>query len=336
MLSQATETDTVSVGVVPVGGFALLSYASLIEPMRAANLVTGQKLFDVQVLDPEASDVQSIDAMSHRPESSGGLPVAPTLSWEQASSLDWIFLVAGGNPETYADRGLFRRLRKAAADGVGVGGVSGGPLLLARAGLLTNRRMTVHWEHNEALGRLATGAIVQRSLYVIDRDRMTCAGGTAAIDMMHTFIASRFGAGCARKVSEWFVHTEARPGHGPQQADIITRYGIANAAVAQSVQLMESHLADTLSIEALAKLSGKSVRQLSRLFNLEVGVSPAAFYRKLRLDTAHSLLRRSDASVTDIALATGFSDAAHFSSAFKSCFDVTPSAVRAMTKGQAG
>lgn len=315
-------TDSVTlpfrVGFLLIDGFALLSYSSAAEPMRAANHLAGRQLYDVW----------HIPVAGGRAVSSGGAVIEGTASLDGILDFDLILVVAGGDPAKFDDRGVFQWLRMMARRGIQIGGVSGGPVVLARAGIMDGRRMTVHWEHAQTLAEITPNLLVERSLYVIDRDRLTCAGGTAALDLMHALITRHHGAGFARRVSDWFMHTDVRPSGGPQRAGLVERYGVSDPAVIQAIEMMENHVADPLSLNQLAHLSGLGARQLNRLFSDKMGASTMAFYRGLRLEKARNLLEQSVLSVTEIALATGFASSAHFSNAFKGRFGRPPRSFR--------
>lgn len=188
--------------------------------------------------------------------------------------------------------------------------------------------MTVHWEHAPALAEIAPHLLLERSLYVIDRDRVTCAGGTAPLDLMHALIARHHGAGFAREVSDWFMHTDIRPSGDPQRAGLVERLGTTSAPVLDAVAAMQSHMGDPLTLAQLALIAGVTPRQLNRLFQDRLGDSTMRYYRKERLRLALHLLRGSALSITDIALATGFSGSAHFSTAFSTWHGVPPSRAR--------
>jgi transcriptional regulator GlxA family with amidase domain len=229
----------------------------------------------------------------------------------------------------FEDRNTFRWLRRMARRPVVIGGVSGGPAILARAGIMDGRRMTVHWEHVAPLAELVPSITIDRGLYVMQDDRMTCAGGTAAIDMMHAFLSRRHGPAFARRVSDWLLHTDVRPAFDPQRAGLTERYGTTSAPVIAAIEAMESHISDPLSLGQLASLAGTGTRQLNRLFSEKLGRSTMHVYRDLRLEKAHNLLWQSTLTVTEIALATGFAGSAHFSQAFRSAYGAPPSAFRA-------
>ena len=306
------------VDLVLVDGFALMSYAAVVEPLRAANLLAGERICETRHLSVTGGDARS----------SGGavIPVDGRLGGRKDADL--VLLVAGGDPMRLVLDGVFGWLRGLARAGAVLGGVSGGPVLLARAGVMSGRRMTVHWEHAAELAEAVPGLLLEKSLYVVDRDRVTCGGGTAPLDLMHALIAGRFGSGFACRVSDWFLHTEVRPPAGPQRAGLAERIGTTSRPVLDAVAIMEDHLADPLSLDQLAALVGVSGRQLNRLFGRHLGVSAMAYCRKLRLEKSRQLLRASPLNLTQIALSTGFAGSSHFSSSFRSAFGATPGSVR--------
>ena len=188
--------------------------------------------------------------------------------------------------------------------------------------------MTVHWEHAAALAESRTGLLIERSLYVIDRDRFTCAGGIAPLDMMHALLTERHEPAFARQVSDWFMHTDVRSASGPQRAGLVERYGTNNPPIIRAIEAMENHIADPLELTQLAKLSEISPRQLNRLFRSKMEQGTMNFYCKLRLEKARKLLKQSTLTITEIALANGFSSSAHFAHSFRRTFGSTPSSLR--------
>src|SRR6056297_3628331 len=306
------------IGILPIPGFALMSFAATVEPLRAANLLAGRVLYEVIHIAPTPDLVCS----------SGAAQVMPEAGLADDLHLDHLFLVAGGDPATYPARALAPWLSRQARAGVVLGGVSGGPIILARAGLMGGRRMTVHWEYAAALAEVAPDLRIDRTLFVIDRDRITCAGGTAPMDMMHALIAAHHGAGFARAVSDWFMHTEIRPAAGPQRASLVERVGTRVPAILDAVEAMEGNIADPLPLPQLARIAGLSPRQINRLFQQHLGETTGAHYRRLRLDRARNLLRNSALSLTEVALATGFASSSHFSRAYREEFGDPPSRYR--------
>lgn len=301
-----------------IDGFSLMSYASAMEPLRACNLLAGRPVYDIRHVSAEGRYTQS----------SSGAIIPATDNMDERVSPDMVLVIAGGDPSQFDDPKMTRWLRSQAGRRILMGGVSGGPLILARAGLMEGRRMTVHWDHVQALEVLCPTLIIERSLYVRDRDRLTCAGGSAALDMMHALITEHQGPALATRISDWFVQTAIRPGELAQRASIAERYGIASGAIIQSIEAMENHLADPLELSQLASLVGLSGRQLNRLFQQELATSAIQFYRRLRLEKVHELLLSTAWSMENIASASGFANGAHLSRLYTRYHGQTPRQAR--------
>ena len=253
------------IGVLTIDGFALMSYASVVEPLRAANLLSQKQLYEVL----------NITVLAKGAESSLGVHVDCDQTINDNMNLNILFVIAGGDPFLINDKKLFSWLSRLAKFGTTIGGISGGPVVLAKAGIMGDRRMTVHWDHAERLSELRNNIILERSLYVFDRDRMTCAGGTAPIDMMLALISSHQGTVFAQLVRDWFLHTEIRPSGGAQRGGLANRIGSNNVLVVATVELMENHLADPLTLSQLADLVGICERQMNRVFKNNLGAIKA-------------------------------------------------------------
>lgn len=292
-----------------------MSYSSVVEPFRAANLLSGRELYRVR----------NLPVYGARSKSSTGAVIPATAHIGEQVDFDLVLLIASGNPFSFDDANLLSWLRNLARRKVIIGGVSGGPVILAKAGVMKGRRMTVHWEHRGPLHERYPDLQLEHALYVVDKDRLTCAGGTAPLDMLHSLIGSHHGSDFARQVSDWYLHTEVRPAGGPQRAGLSQRYQTNNAAILRVIETMEIQLAEPLSLEELAAIAGIGARQLNRLFKTKLGKTTMAFYRQIRLDKANTMLAQSYMSVTDVALATGFASTAHFSTCYKKHFGITPS-----------
>ena len=318
MEKTGSDLKTWRIGVLPITGFALMAYASTVEPFRAANGLSRRPLYDVINIASNLSPVPS----------SGAASVTPQATIKQPLDLDYLFVVAGGNPMLFNDRDIFAFLGRMSRFGAQMGGVSAGPAILVLAGLMEGRRMTVHWEHGEALSEGFPNLMIERTLFVIDRDRLTCAGGTAALDLMLELITNHHGSQFANLVSDWFLHTEIRPSIGPQRSGLPARVGSSNGAILDAVKLMESHVADPVSLSDLAFCAGLSERQLNRLFQQKLGRSTMGYYRDLRLDKARNLLTNSPIPLTEVAYATGFANSSHFSRLFSQYFGRAPSSFR--------
>ncbi len=303
------------IGLLLIDGYALMSYASVIEPFRAANNLAGKPLYEWKHLSPAGPQCIS----------SNGLAALADHVIPDVPPLDRIFVFAAGDPAAYSDERCFGWLRQQARQGVHLAGVSGGPYVLARAGLLHGYRMTIHWEHASAFREEFPDLDLDPGLFLIDRDRMTCAGGTAGLDLALRLIAHDHGAELAQQVAEWFIRTEQRLPDSAQRVGLAEVYQTRNARLLAMLSAMQGAIEIPLKREELATLAGVTVRQLERLCASHLQARISEIYLRIRLNHAVHLLRSTSLSVTVISISCGFATASHFSRLFKKQFGASPS-----------
>ena len=302
------------VGILLVPGYALMSYACAMEPLRAANLISGQKLYEWRHFSPDGAPSSA----------SNGVQIVADDSLVRAPHLDLLLVCAGGNPALFHDPRTFSWPRQLAHAGTVIGGVSGGPYILARAGILEGRRCTIHWEHVPAFMEEFPGVHLTRNRYEIDGHRISCSGGIAGLDMMHQLIAADHGHVLASEVVEWFIHSDVRTGDMPQRMAIRERMAVRDPKLIKVLETMETSLEDVRSREEMARLVSISVRQLERLFKLHLGRTISYHYTEIRMRHARTLLRQTSLSVLEVAIASGFSNASHFSRSYRKRFGHSP------------
>jgi len=312
------ESSTHTVGFLLVPGFALMSYAAAIEPLRAANLLSAKELYRWWHAAPGGKPVMA----------SNGVAIIPDYGTSADRDADKVFVCAGGNPALFDDKSVFAWLRRLARKGVTIGGISGGPYVLAKAGLLDNRRATLHWEHMPAFREAFPDVTVVSSLFEIDGNRITCSGGISALDMMVALIERDHGRQLAASVGDWFLHTHIREGFGPQRMDLRYRLGVADEKLLSVLRAMERSIETPLARAELARAAGISLRQLERLFERHIGHGIHSHYRWLRLERARQLLRETSLPVLDVAFATGFASSSQFARAYSRAFGEPPSDTR--------
>jgi transcriptional regulator GlxA family with amidase domain len=303
-----------NIGFILIPGFALMSYASAIEPLRAANLLAGKEIYRLSSHVPDGDMAQS----------SSGIPVPSQPLPRRGSRLHTVFVCAGGSPVDWNVPAVLACLRQLAREGVRIGGISGGPYLMAAAGLLRDRDFTIHWEHAPALMEAFPDLVPRQARYVLDGNRITCGGGVAPLDMMHALTSERMGSDFARRVSDWYLHTHVEAPGAPQRASLAERYRVNNPGLLTVLEKMEATIEAPLDRRAMAALAGVSPRHLDRLFSSLMQSSFLVEYRKLRLNHARRLLLQSPLSISEIAFATGFSSAGHFSRSYREAFGEAP------------
>ncbi len=225
-------------------------------------------------------------------------------------------------------RPMLAAIRRLARAKVLLAGLDTGPFVLAEAGVLDGYRATCHWESLPGFRESYRAVQVREALFERDRDRMTCAGGAAAIDMMLAWINDVMGRELSVAVADQLVHFRSREQEGQIRVSPRARFGTSDARLLAIIAAMEQQIEEPLPAEHLAKAGGLSVRQMERLFQSELGERPMGFYRALRLERAQHLLSYSHLSVRDVSLATGFSTLAEFSRAFRARAGISPSQFR--------
>ena len=308
------DTPPRAMGFLLIDGFSLMSFASVVEPLRAANVLGGRQLYAWANISMGGEPVAA----------SSGLTIQPDRSIADGIAFDSVFVCAAGNPTTFADRPTFTWLRRLARAGVRIAGVSGGPYILARAGLLDGYRSTIHWEHVPAFIEAFPQLDMTRALFEIDRGRLTCGGGVAALDMMHAMITADHGPVLAAAVSDWFLQTDIRAEGDVQRLAPRERYGTANVRLLTALRLMEARLDEPVDRRTLAEAAGVTLRQLERLFAQYLSTSIGRHYLRLRLDRARVLLRQTGMPVVEAGIASGFASPSHFSKCYKAQFGLSP------------
>lgn len=313
-------------GFLLIEGFSLMSYASAVEPLRAANVLAGRRLYEWR----------HVAAGGRTAAASNGIAVAADHGLEEAARYDTVFVCAAGNPSTFRHRPTLGWLRRVAGRGARIAGVSGGPFVLARAGLLAGRRCTVHWEHVPAFAETFPELLLTGALFEIDGDRLTCGGGIAALDMLHALIRADHGPALAAMVSDWFLQTEIRGGEGAQRLSVRERHGTRNPRLLRALEAMESRLDEPIGRAALAAVAGVSLRQLERLFAAQLGSTIDRHYLAMRLERARVLLRQTGLPVVQVGAECGFASPSHFSRSYRSRFGISPRRERAPERGGPG
>jgi transcriptional regulator GlxA family with amidase domain len=236
-------------------------------------------------------------------------------------------MICGPNPIRFPrEKRLVRWLRGLASRDVALGGIDTGSYLLARAGLLDGYHCTIHWQDMETLLLDFPDIIVSSHLFEIDRNRYTCSGGTAPMDMMLNLIARLDGGGeIAGAAADLLIHDRMRPERDRQRIPLRQRLGTAQPRLAEAIVIMEANLEEPLRLGEIAHHMALSPRQIERLFRNKLACTPGQYYMELRLNRARQRLLHTDESVTAVAQSLGFRSVSHFSRRYSAFFGVTPS-----------
>ena len=294
-----------------------MGFASAVEPLRVANRFK---------VDAYRWTILSLDGGPV--VASNGMSLNVDAALPEARDVKTLLVVAGFNPLQHYQQALADTLRQLDRQGATLGAIDTGAFVLAQARLLQGQPVTLHWEAQSAFKELFPALKVTQELFEWGERRISCAGGTAAMDMMLALIGKRHGHALAATVSEQFLHGPVRSPSEHQRTELVARFGVHDKKLVQAIQTMQTHLEEVLPLEELAARMGVTRRQMERLFATHLRVSPAAFYLGLRLDRARQLLAQSDLGIMEVALACGFSSASHFARAYRSQFGQRPKDAR--------
>ena len=301
--------------------FTLSAFSGGVEPLRLANRMSGQKLYDWRVISETGAPVVS----------SSGIPVGTDGPLDEIGREATVIVVGGVNVRQATTRPVLTWLRRESRKGIAMGGLCTGAQVLAEAGLLEGRRCTIHWENRASFEEEYPDVDLTETIFVIDQNRYTASGGTASIDLMLTLIARRHGTELANMVADQLIHTSVRSGKEEQRLSIPTRIGVRHPKLATIIQRMEDNIEEPVSPSVLAQDADLSTRQLERLFRRYLNRSPKRYYMELRLQKARNLLLQTDMSVINVALACGFGSPSHFSKCYPALYNTTPYRERGST-----
>jgi transcriptional regulator GlxA family with amidase domain len=298
--------------------YSLIALSSAVEALRMANRVTGQDAYEWTLASLDGQPVAA----------SNGLSMSPTIAIDAIGPVNIVFVCGGVDVEHATTPELIGVLRRLAQRQVALGSLCTGGYALAKAGLLDKYKAVVHWENMSALEEQFPSVQFSKQLYAIDRNRYTCSGGIAPLDLMLNIIKNHLGRDIAPMISDQFILDRIRSDQDRQHVPLLARVGLFHENLIEAAALMEANLEEPLSLDEIAKLVGVSRRQIERLFKRYVGEVPTKYYLDMRLRRARSLLLQTSLSVMEVAVACGFQSPPHFSKCYRDFYGHTPSAER--------
>jgi transcriptional regulator GlxA family with amidase domain len=311
--------STYRVGFFLVPNFPMLAFSAAIEALRVANWVSGQPLYDWLLISEDGKPVSP----------SSGIAMQPQAAMGSVERLPMMLLCAGIGGSKFRNKRVFAWLRKLARNNTILGGIGTGAYALARAGLLDGYRCTLHWEEFENFSREFPHLRLTADLFEFDRDRLTCPGGTASLDMIFHLVEQQHGRDLAWEIADEFIQHRVRSADDPQRMSLQSRTRVGDARLLAAIAAMEKNLEEPLSLRDLCRVSGLSLRHLQRRFTEVLGRSPSGFYRQLRLQRARKMLMRGSRSILEVAVANGFVSGAHFTRCYRAEYGRPPREERA-------
>lgn len=316
-----------SVAFILAPNFTLLAFSSFIDTLRLAA--------DEEDRSRPIQCRWAVVSHDMRPvRSSCGVEVVPTSELRGPDHFDYVVVVGGvlGGPSLAFE--LVKYLQELAGQGQALAGICTGSFILAQLGLMEQRRCCVSWFHVADFQiRFPHVLASSEELYIIDRDRLTCAGGTSVIHLASHLVERHCGKRHAVKALRIMIE-EGRDSAQAIQPQPYATAPMADNRVKRALLLMERMIETPVSLGFIASHVGMSVRQLERLFKQECGITPSAAYVRMRLAHSLTLLRSSRAPVSEIALRCGYVNRSHFAQNFRQAFGESPSQVRHAASGQ--
>ncbi|WP_271009793.1 GlxA family transcriptional regulator [Paucibacter sp. B51] len=308
-------------------GAALLSVAGVLEALQRANALQTACRYDWRCFTLEGQAPAWPGLALLAPET---VPMRGGEGGEEGggAALDAELLLVFSGEAALDDERLLSWLSRQAqrgAERMAIAGIDGGSAWLAAAGLLDGERATVASEWIEALQEEQPAVVWSDKVWEMNASGllMSCAGGSASLDLMTAWLGRRHGERLAQDLTLALGLERAR-GRDERQRRAVAEQRGGSPKLAEALSLMEANLAEPLPTEEVARLVGVSRRQLERLFKQHLDALPSRYYLELRLNRARRLLQQGSQSILQIGLSCGFSSGPHFSNAYKAHFDKTP------------
>lgn len=299
---------------VLVEEFSHLAFSCAVEPLRIANLLSGETLYCWSFASEDGESATcsnaSVTLVHH------GLDTLP--------KCDRLFILSGINMRAHLTKPLLTMLRREARHGTPIGALCSGAWILAEDGMLNGMKAAIHWEFHDAFMERFPEVNLVRNVFVADERHLTASGGTATADLMLHLIEQDHGYDLSMAVADQMVYSAAREATAAQRVSLQSRNGIRNIHLTRAIQRMRETIENPLSPAQIAAEIGISTRQLERLFGKFLNTSPKKYFMDLRLERARHLLIQTEASVIEIALACGFESSGHFSRVYRAAFGIAP------------
>lgn len=308
--ARAAHAPPLKVGFVLADRFTLSAFAGFVDVLRLAADEGDRSR-------PIACAWSVLGRPGEPIRSSCGLEVLPDKPLDSPEAFDYVVVVGGllhGGQRLVP--GALAFLQLAAKTGVPLIGLCTGSFLLARTGLLKGHVACVSWFHrDEFAAAFPEVPMVADRQYLIDRNRITCAGGTSVVHLAADLVERHLGRSAATKSLRILIHGQRASPHALQPEPVLTRPA-RDHLVRQAMLRLEDSVGTSLSVAAIATELGVSARQLERRFLTDIGSTPREFKLRLRLARATWLLENTDLTITEVGLDCGYADASHFSRSF--------------------
>lgn len=286
----AVTMTTINIDLILTKDFNLAAIMTFVDPFRVANYIEGAARFKWRFLSENGETVRA---------SNGTYIKATRLPDKFESRPDYILVSSSWTPEAHISNRMRAYLRFGMTYGFVLGGLDTGAFILANCGPLNGYKATTHYEHLDAMKELYPETEVTDTLWVFDRDRISCCGGMASCEFALHIIQQSFDTALANAAARYIFSQNLRTHNSPQNPQVREPFGkTVPDRLRKAIKVMEDHLETPLSIVEISKSVGLSHRQLNCLFSLHVSKTPSLYYRDIRLDLARGLVTQTSLSMT--------------------------------------
>jgi transcriptional regulator GlxA family with amidase domain len=318
-----SSADKLRVTLLVLPDSSMMSLASALDTMRAANRIANRDLF--------TWNIATINGKSAR--LTCDLVVEPDITLDAQSSGDVLIIIAGFNQQYHAGPAHLKLIKRLSRNFSAVGGIEAGSWILARSGLLENRSATTHWEDLEEFATHFPRVNLKPDRFVIDGSVFTTGGASPTFDFMLYLIRKRYGYPLAIEVSSAFIYDGVHSATDTQPLVSLGMLENNEPRVAAAIHVMEQYIDEPISVKTISAQVKISVRMLEYLFRQTLDMSPAAYYRRLRLQTARRMVVDTRLKLQEIAVRTGFNSLSSFSRLFKHYYQQSPGECRRQAQG---
>jgi AraC family carnitine catabolism transcriptional activator len=298
--------------------FSFVSLAICMDGLRVANRENMVPAYDWTIASESGGPVAS----------SSGPAIEPGAALSDIAVSPVTIVLTAYEPEAACTPGLLAWLRRQDRQGGIIGCVDTAALVLARAGLLRGERIAVHHEVVAPFREEIGEAVLLDRRFAFEGRRLSSAGGVATMEMLLALIERTRGAQLAARVAHAMNFQSPPDDVGAERNDLPGGLSRMDRRLGRLVAIMQTSLDAPLAIAEICRRAHVEASTARRLFHAHLKVSPRAYYTRLRLERARTLLRYSHLGIAEIAAAVGFADTPSFSHAFKRVFGVAPSRAR--------
>lgn len=294
--------------------FTHLALSCAIEPLRIANLLSGQELYQWSFMSEDGETATA----------SNGIVSQVDRPYSELNRGEQLFILSGIHMKQHVTPELLGVIRRERAKGRLKGALCSGAYALAKAGVLDGIKTAIHWDYHDSFIEEFPDVSLVRNVFVADEKYITASGGTATADLMIHMIQETHGQDLAVEVADMMIYNSVRESTAEQKLSFQSRHGIRNPHLTKAIKMMSENIEHPIPPSDIAEEIGISTRQLERLFGRHLNCSPKKYYVDMRLQKARNLLLQTEKPVTEIAFLSGFASPAHFARVYRSQFGISP------------